>query len=57
VDGNENEPVRLRIFRDEAQDFVPLDFGPLFAAAGESATTIGAVVRAADLPADRRSTE
>jgi hypothetical protein len=29
----ENEPVRLRVFRDEAQDIIPLDIGPFLAAA------------------------
>jgi hypothetical protein len=28
-----NQPGRLRVFRDEDQDLVPLDFGPLLAAA------------------------
>ena len=33
MDGHEEQPVRLRVFRDEVQDLVPLNFGPLFAAA------------------------
>ncbi len=28
----QNRPVRLRVFRDEARDVVPLDFGPFLAA-------------------------
>jgi hypothetical protein len=47
------------VFRDEAQDLVPLDFGPLFAAARGAVRDedIGAIVRDADLPADQRPSD
>jgi hypothetical protein len=31
MDGHEKQPVRLRVFRDEVQDLIPLDFELFFA--------------------------